>query len=109
MKRLTRWRAVDGKDGYKSSASKEDLVQALGKYEDSGCTPQEVMDVCFYYVWENAKSSTPARKGYYWVTTQHEGIRNVIRAYFDGEWQVSCPDRVIARKPMEKQPEPYAG
>lgn len=38
-----------------------------------------------------------------------EGIRNVIRAYFDGEWQVSCPDRVIAWKPMEKQPEPYAG
>ena len=109
MKRLTRWRAVDGKDGYKSSVSKEDLVQALGKYEDSGCTPQEVMDVCFYYEWENAKSSTPARKGYYWVTTQHEGIRNVIRAYFDGEWQVSCPDRVIAWKPMEKQPEPYAG
>ncbi len=109
MKRLTRWRAVDGKDSYKSSASKEELVQVLGMYEDSGCTPQEVMDVCFYYEWENAKHSTPARKGYYWVTTQHEGIRNVIRAYFNGEWQLSCPDRVIAWKPMEKQPEPYAG
>lgn len=102
MKRLTRWRAVDRKDSYKSSASKEDLVQVLGMYEDSGCTPQEVMDVCFYYEWENAKHSTPARKGYYWVTTQHEGIRNVIRAYFNGEWQLSCPDRVIAWKPMEK-------
>lgn len=109
MKRLTAKRVNGIKRGYWSSASKEELVQVLGMYEDSGCTPQEVMDVCFYYEWENAKHSTPARKGYYWVTTQHEGIRNVIRAYFNGEWQLSCPDRVIAWKPMEKQPEPYAG
>lgn len=109
MKRLTAERLNGIKRGYWSSASKEELVQVLGMYEDSGCTPQEVMDVCFHYEWENAKHSTPARKGYYWVTTQHEGIRNVIRAYFNGEWQLSCPDRVIAWKPMEKQPEPYAG
>lgn len=110
MKRLTAERVNGIKRGYWSSANKEELVQALGKYEDTGCSPEEVRDLLFGYMWENAKYSTPAKRGYYWVTMQGGyGCRFVVRAFFDLEWALAHPEWVVAWRPIEPQPEPYQG
>lgn len=45
MKRLTAKRVNGIKKGYWSSARKDDLVQALGKYEDTGYSPEEILRV----------------------------------------------------------------
>ena len=109
MKRLTAERVNGIKRGYWSNAGKEDLVQALGKYEDTGCSPKEVRDLLVQYSWEDAKYSTPAKRGYFWVTIQHGEQRIVMRALFDLEWQLVWPDRIVAWMPTEQKPEPYQG
>lgn len=109
MKRLTAERVNGIKRGYWSNAGKEDLVQALGKYEDTGCSPKEVRDLLFQYSWEDAKYSTPAKRGYYWVTIQHGEQRIVMRVLFDLEWRLVWPDRVVAWMPTEQKPKPYQG
>ena len=41
MERLTAQRCSGIKSGYWSTAKKDDLVQRLGQYEDTGLTPEE--------------------------------------------------------------------
>ncbi|VUW92573.1 hypothetical protein [Faecalibacterium prausnitzii] len=43
MERLTNPRCNGIKTGYWSPAKKEELVQHLGRYEDIGLTPEEIM------------------------------------------------------------------
>ena len=42
MDRLTAQRCSGIKSGYWSTAKKDELVQRLGKYEDTGLTPEEI-------------------------------------------------------------------
>lgn len=42
MERLTAQRCNGIKSGYWSTAKKDDLVQRLGQYEDTGLTPEEI-------------------------------------------------------------------
>lgn len=42
MERLTSHRCSGIKEGYWSTAKKDELVQRLGQYEDTGLTPEEV-------------------------------------------------------------------
>ena len=42
MERLTAQRCSGIKSGYWSTAKKEELVQRLGQYEDTGLTPEEI-------------------------------------------------------------------
>ena len=42
MERLTAQRCSGIKSGYWSPAKKDDLVQRLGQYEDTGLTPEEI-------------------------------------------------------------------
>ena len=42
MERLTAQRCSGIKSGYWSTAKKDDLVQRLGQYEDTGLTPEEI-------------------------------------------------------------------
>ena len=42
MERLTAQRGSGIKSGYWSTAKKDDLVQRLGQYEDTGLTPEEI-------------------------------------------------------------------
>lgn len=42
MERLTAQRRSGIKSGYWSTAKKDDLVQRLGQYEDTGLTPEEI-------------------------------------------------------------------
>lgn len=45
MERLTSSRCNGIKTGYWSSAKKEELVQRLGQYEDTGYTPEEIREL----------------------------------------------------------------
>lgn len=42
MERLTAPRCSGIKSGYWSTAKKDELVQRLGQYEDTGLTPEEI-------------------------------------------------------------------
>lgn len=42
MERLTAQRCNGIKSGYWSTAKKDELVQRLGQYEDTGLTPEEI-------------------------------------------------------------------
>ena len=42
MERLTAPRGSGIKSGYWSAAKKDELVQRLGQYEDTGLTPEEI-------------------------------------------------------------------
>ena len=42
MDRLTAQRCSGIKTGYWSTAKKDELVQRLGQYEDTGLTPEEI-------------------------------------------------------------------
>lgn len=43
MERLTAQRCSGIKSGYWSTAKKDELVQRLGQYEDTGLTPEEII------------------------------------------------------------------
>ena len=42
MNRLTNQRCNGIKTGYWSTAKKDELIQRLGQYEDTGLTPEEI-------------------------------------------------------------------
>lgn len=109
MNRLTARRANGTETEFWSSASREELEQALGAYEDTGYSPEEIMEIRLDREWEDVRYSTPRERGLYWVTTESGYGNTVRRAYFDLEWQVTCLERVIAWMPMEKHPDPYKG
>lgn len=44
MERLTSQRCNGIKNGYWSTAKKDELVQRLGRYEDIGLTPEEITE-----------------------------------------------------------------
>ncbi len=109
MKRLTARRINGAETEFWSSAGREELEQALGAYEDTGYSPEEIMDIRLGREWEDARYLTPRERGFYWVTMNSEYGNNVLRAYYDLEWEVARPECVIAWMPMEKQPDPYKG
>ena len=45
MERLTVLRCSGIKSGYWSTAKKDELVQRLGQYEDTGLTPEEIREL----------------------------------------------------------------
>ena len=45
MNRLTHPRCSGIKEGYWSPAKKEELVQRLAAYENTGCTPEDIREL----------------------------------------------------------------
>ena len=45
MERLTAQRCSGIKEGYWSTAKKDELVQRLGQYEDTGLAPEEIREM----------------------------------------------------------------
>lgn len=45
MNRLTNPRCSGIKEGYWSPAKKEELVQRLAAYENTGCTPEDIREL----------------------------------------------------------------
>lgn len=58
--------------------------------------------------WIPVADGLPKKKGFYWVTIQVDGDRYVMRAsFFSQEWGLAHPERVVAWRPVEPEPEPY--
>lgn len=60
MTRLTHERVNGIKTGYWSPAKKEELVQRLAAYEDTGLEPEEIMDVRMLTGWTPCDEKLPA-------------------------------------------------
>ncbi len=103
MIRLTYERVNGIKTGYWSPNTKEELVQHLAAYENTGLEPKDIEN----NKWIPCRERLPEDENIVLVTTEtKKGLRNVNRAYcIDGFWHGNgSMARVIAWMPL---PEPY--
>ena len=112
MDRLTHERANGIKTGYWSSAKKEDLIQRLAAYEDTGLEPEEIMDGRLLTGWIPVSERLPKTEGTYQVYIctldgefcgQAEPFAGMC-GFEDGKWDEEGD--VIAWMPL---PEVYKG
>ena len=104
MIRLTYERVNGIKSGYWSPAKKDELVQRLGAYEDTGLLPGEIRQ---RITWIPCWRQLPGDDRIVLVTCRSKkGSLSVNRAYYDGfSWHGSgSMAEVIAWMPL---PEPY--
>lgn len=107
MNRLTHERVNGIKTGYWSPAKKEELVQRLAAYENTGLEPEEIMDGRMLTGWIPAEERLPAVDEMVLVSCESmKGIKSVNRAYYsDGFWHGSgSMSKVQAWMPL---PEAY--
>ena len=108
MERLTYERCNGIKSGYWSPEKKEDLINRLAEYENTGLMPEEIIALKDLG-WISTLERLPEDENIVLVTTMtKKGLRNVNRAYcIDGYWHGSgSMAEVIAWRPL---PEPYGG
>lgn len=105
MERLTR-RTTDGTYTACDSTISE-ILDRLAEYESTGMTPEEIVDMKWKHEWQDARDSTPASTGDYWVTINEDGIRTTQLRTFRGEWIVGPSEIVEAWMPVTHDPEPY--
>lgn len=108
MERLTHERSNGIKSGYWSLEKKEDLINRLAEYEETGLAPKEIL-LLRGLNWIPCRERLPEDENIVLVTTvTKKGLRNVNRAYcIDGCWHGSgSMAEVIAWRPL---PEPYRG
>lgn len=58
MNRLTNQRCNGIKTGYWSTAKKDELIQRLGQYEDTGLTPEEIRELESFKISKESRSQT---------------------------------------------------
>ena len=112
MERLTAQRVNGIKSGYWSAAKKDELVQRLGKYEDTGLEPEEcrrAMEIARKHMdagWIPVDKLLPKSRGLYLCTAECEGDRYVIIGHYNGPgWTDDyAGQKVIA---WQQLPEPY--
>lgn len=106
MNRLTHQRVNGIKNGYWSAAKKEDLVQHLAAYENTGLTPEEIMDGQMLTGWIAVSERLPEDDKVVLVSCRtKKGVNSVNRAYYDGAWHGSgSMSGVVAWMLL---PEPY--
>lgn len=96
MTRLTHERVSGIKTGYWSPAKKEELVQRLAAYENTGLDPEEIMDGRLLTGWTPADEKLPAEPEpgmqdmdelpEYIVTIEGAEQATVLYYAGDGEW-----------------------
>ena len=105
MDRLTFERCNGIKTGYWSPAKKEDLVQRLGAYEDTGLDPE---DFRLADRWSPVDEILPKDEEKVLVCTQtKDGRKNIVVGYYSpelGRWVSGMNSNVIAWMPL---PRPY--
>ena len=82
MERLTSQRCSGIKSGYWSTAKKDELVQRLGQYEDTGLTPEEI----------TARLSAPETLRSVPVIEQDKLAAHLERGKDDRFFQIFSPD-----------------
>lgn len=110
MERLTHKRVNGIKQGYWTAAKKDELVERLAAYEDTGLTPEEVMDGKMLTGWIPCSEREPEESDWYLATValpfncKEVEIRHYSKT---GGWKVR-PDEffVLAWQPL---PEPWEG
>lgn len=82
MERLTSQRCSGIKSGYWSTAKKDELIQRLGQYEDTGLTPEEI----------TARLSAPETLRSVPVIEQDKLAAHLERGKDDRFFQIFSPD-----------------
>lgn len=102
VERLTHERCSGIKSGYWSPAKKEEIVQALGAYEDTGLTPEEVQRT----KWTSTKTRLPDEGEEVFVLTEAKnGSRNIDKGYIlNGRFIHRGSAQVIYWMPLPKPP-----
>lgn len=105
MNRMTHERVNGIKTGYWSPAKKEELVQRLAAYEDTGLEPEEIMDGRLLTGWIPCSEMTP-EDGTYLCTFEGEicGLAEPFTGMCtieNGTWDEDC---ILAWMPL---PEAY--
>lgn len=116
MNRLTHQRVNGIKSGYWSAAKKEELVQRLAAYENTGLTPEEIVDGQILTGWIVVSEGLPKEPeceglidfdefDEYIVMIKGSEIPTTLVYAGDGDWQANGASySVIAWMPL---PEPY--
>lgn len=87
MTRMTAQRCNGIKTGYWSQAKKEDLVQRLGAYEDTGLEPEDVRELLGTPLWINPAEQLPLDgERVLCVTKTKSGLLNLVIGYWDAKW-----------------------
>lgn len=98
MNRLTSRRVNGIKTGYWSPAKKEDLVQRLGAYEDTGLEPEDIRELLGTPQWISPEDSLPmsGEKVLCLTKTKRDQL-NIVIGYWDGERWVSGMNSNVIR------------
>ena len=118
MERLTHPRSSGIKTGYWSPNKKDELIERLASYEDTGLTPQEIYSLKAKTIlrsigteWIPVEERLPEKDGAYLVTMVEELVGDGnpfvgMEVFEDGTWYADEDDfhPVIAWMPL---PEPY--
>ena len=99
MERLTRERMSGIRTGYWSPAKKEELVQRLGEYEDTGLTPERIKQMMLVPTWRNANQEKPLDGlRVLCVTETKKGATNMVIGYWASDlerWVCGMNSNVI--------------
>ena len=106
MSRMTRMRVNGIKTGYWSPETKENLVQRLAEYEDTGMDPKEICDLIGTPKWYKPKEQLPLTdEKVLLVTITKKCLKNCVIGYWDGErWVCGMNSNVIAWTYLPQMP-----
>lgn len=119
MNRLTHERVNGIKTGYWSAAKKDELIQRLAEYENTGLEPEEIMNGKLLTGWVPSRERLPGKDGIYlicdcrynaWVHTAGFKARSQSWCenhgiYYDDRYgRMSDQNKITAWMPL---PEPY--
>lgn len=102
MNRLTHERSNGIKSGYWSPNKKEELVQRLAAYENTGLEPDEIEE----YRWISAEERLPQKEGLYLVTQRYGTVE---LNYYGGGHFTGAFGSVIAWMPLPEAYRPETG
>ncbi len=110
MNRLTHQRVNGIKQGYWTAAKKDELAERLAAYEDTGLTPEEIINGKMLRGWIPCSERLPEKSGWYLVTVELlDGRKETNMTLYTPKnmWMLSCNEtQVLAWQPL---PEPWEG
>lgn len=110
MERLTHERCSGIKDGYWSPAKKDQLIERLAAYEDTGLMPEEIVGLrnkaC---EWIPCTDRMPDNEDKVLCCTQTKtGSKNIVLGYYADGWRCGMNSNVIAWMPLPEVPDDFA-
>ena len=107
MERLTHPRCSGIKTGYWSPNKKDELIERLAAYEDTGLTPEEIERLKEQHRWIPVEERLPEESLNSVIGWDEYRERCCFVQYYAGSWHLGDESvRIIAWMPL---PEPYQG